>query len=198
MNIKKLVAILIFTAAAHANTAQAAFTTFDFDLGTVVDGQNGQFNLKGRAGDFVSYMRGTLPSNLRIDFQYSLDAGTSSILVNSSGYDYFDGGHHYQGGLVVDSSSSTFAFTEVDGAPSSHQMLFATADIGTGKTSVTNRSTGNVGFVEVLQGILAAIGNRTLHITYAVSSVPLPAMAPLFGAALMGLRFAARRKAKAA
>ena len=147
---------------------------------------------------------GFLPSNTSITFSYSFTGLAAGNLQGNGDYHYTLGGNTYSGTGSADSqlgSTSTGFTNGVASAP----LVFATAgltvtDPGTshGTVTFTNTSSSFENFETIFTGLLhispAAIGSAT----YAVSSIPLPAAAPMFGALIAGMfGFARSRKRKA-
>ena len=187
------------------------FSGSNVTMGTVHDGQYGTisdlyqslFTVPPNAVGGGSIF-GYLPSNTAITFSYSFTGLAAGNLQANSDYNYTLGGNTYNGTGSADSQLGSTATGFTNGVASA-PLVFATAgltvtDPGTshGTVTFTNTSSSFENFESIFTGLLhtspAAIGSAT----YAVSSIPLPAAAPMFGALIAGMfGFARSRKRKA-
>jgi len=197
------IATLLLTAEAQADIVN--FTGTNKNMGTVQSGQTGTlFNnytlitipFTGGLKAAASRAFGVLPSASKITFTYSLASLTNvTYLRDSANYSYIQGGDLFAGN-AADSTATPATATGTINAGASAPLVFATANIAgnVGTTTISNYSGGFANFSTLFAGFLR--GNPTL--TYAVSSVPLPAALPMFSALFAGMFAFARKRRNAA
>lgn len=193
----KIAAIASFIAASlSASVAQAT----SVDLGTLAVGQSETLftDTSSTGGFYSSLVTGILPNNSKITFTYTLN-NFSGLLSDQANYNFNTrvGGvlTHFEGSSFSTSSGlgSSQGSSNVVGSPvitTGDSLALTSANItgNVGTTVITNTSISTVTLASVLLGFLSAGGSVTLSYTVAaLSNVPLPPSATLFGIALLAL-----------
>ena len=211
MKISALIAsaALVLATFGTANADEVNYTGSSVNMGTVSLGQFGTItniyqalftlppNVVGSGEAF-----GFLPHNAKITFSYTLNGLVDGQLQGYGSYNHTLGGDLYQGSSVADSDGSTTSTGTINGSAST-PLVLSTANLTVGNPSlgtvtITNISGALASFQSLFFGVLNAASNSG-SINYVVSSVPLPAALPMFGALLAGMfGFSRRRKQVAA
>jgi hypothetical protein len=177
-----LAAAISLAGAAHASTV---------DLGATYVGETGTIPLSSNvSGLYGNTIIGALPQDSEITFKYTFTGLISGALFAEGSYNFNGTAVHYYGSSEDSSTGIHFSqgYTTPKGsaspisATSSLVLTAANLSGATGSASITNDSTGNANFLVLLLGLFARGGH--VAITYAVSAVPLPASALLFGLGL--------------
>lgn len=197
-------AALVFATFGTANAEEVNFSGSSVNMGSVHVGQYGTIsniynalfslppNVVGSGEAF-----GFLGHNAKITFTYTLNGLVDGQLQGYGTYDHILGGDHYQGSGIADSDGNNSASGTINGIAST-PLVLATANLSLGNPSngvvtIVNTSGAFASFQSVFFGILTAIGSSG-SINYVVSSVPLPAALPMFGALLAGMFGISRRR----
>jgi hypothetical protein len=199
MNIRSFAAgaVIAFTATISASSVQALVVDYsgsNVNMGTVVAGQSGAITNNFSGFSFGGGVLGSnnaygfLPTNTQITFSYSFSPATAGgNLMGYGSYDYIQSSVHYNGSSNSETSTGTTTVGYTNGIASS-PLVFATANLSSlsGTTTITNLSSGIAQFQSLFYGLLSST-NGISSLTYNVSSVPLPAALPMFGALIASM-----------
>jgi len=204
-----LAAFILFAGSMQSNAATIDFTGFNYNMGTVVAGNNGAIatnDLSNPHGVFYDYAEGVLPSNTKITFTFNTDPSIYSRYQ----YSFAEGVSQNADDTYIYRSwaaSDGWFMNEKAGkdgvfAPTAPTFgLQTTASLSSDKTiatvTVTNLSEVAANFKSYLFSPSSSISGL-ISTTYNVSAVPLPAALPLFGLALAGMAGYSRKKKKTA
>ena len=200
MKIKHIFAAAFLAAASFAATANAGINNVYYNAGLLTVGDVGITAAGGQNGPLLMYITGQLDAKTSADFSFTLLGGHSEP-VNAAGlYSTIGDGHSLTGTYVTDASgyvTSHSSFTDATPIPTS--LVLSTADIAhkVGPYNLTNSSLSAVNFAVVVFGFLSKGAFVLATWSAALSNIPLPAAAPLFGLAMAGLAWAKRKSAKA-
>jgi hypothetical protein len=188
---------VLFAAAVALLSGASIAQASTFNIGTLSTGTYNNIveDYSTTGGLFTDTITGVLPADEVATFTYTLVGfkpySTIAPLSDSATYKYKTLGKVYTGSSMSDSSGLQ--------SSTKNSLVLTSANFfnPTAAATITNNSLGNANFVLQLFGKLLKGGAIDVSVTVAnLSSVPLPASAPLFGlglAMVAGLGMAKKR-----
>lgn len=177
--------------------------------GTITNIYQGLYSIPpNEVASSINY--GYIPRNSQINFTYHLTSGIIGGATSAtSNYNYVNNGNQYNGSSVNVSGQAPIQGGFVNGVAGVSQV-FASAYYtpgqnlsATGSTRISNYTQrtlenplGYQYFSSTLFAVLLSNPQATGYITYAVTSLPLPAALPMLATAVAGLFGFARKQRK--
>jgi hypothetical protein len=207
----KLRLSLIAAAAAFYITAGQVRASTVLNLGTTFVGETNTITETANfTQGYSAIITGVLNPGTMITFSYTFSGLSGGNLYDHGSYDFNKSGTHYHGFATSTSSGFTSSHGSEDSLHPLHfstvnSLVLTTANLtptsGTATIVDSSVSKGPADFITILSGFLKRGGRVVINYTVTgLSSVPLPASAPLFGLGLMlfiGMGMRKRKRASA-